>query len=459
MVQTQDSAAVGSMVRRVLPLGIPLAVGFIAQLAISFVDAALVARLGARELAGVTLGLSLFSLVMLFGLGVVTAVTPRVAVAHQAGEPVALRGWYTQGNWLALGVGLLGVCVLLNTRHLLELIGQNPHLASVAQEYNCAAAPGLPLFLLYVNARCLLTGVGKPKPATWAMLVAVPVDLVLGYALIFGAGALPRLGVAGAGMAGAAVRLLVLVLVTAQIRYGRGFRQLRLRAEPAGPRLVAQRELLGAGAWIGVRIVLGEAFVPVLAFFVAPYGVAATAAHTVGLRLESLITVFALGLSSAATTVAAWAREDSNWRALSDLRSALLRIGTVYAVGLSALVAVGYGFVVQTLFGVKDPESVVAAHQLLPYVVAFILVDTLVTLPMGYLVGLSDTRVPALVVAAGYWVLGLGLGTTLARFTGLGFRGLWLGVILGAAAVALFCFARLARHITAIRDTATEAAP
>jgi len=43
---------------KLLALGVPLAIGFVSQMAISFTDAALIARLSAAELAGTTLALS-----------------------------------------------------------------------------------------------------------------------------------------------------------------------------------------------------------------------------------------------------------------------------------------------------------------------------------------------------------------------------------------------------------------
>ncbi|MEU3415592.1 MATE family efflux transporter [Streptomyces sp. NPDC006658] len=440
------------MVRRILPLGLPLAVGFVAQLAISFTDAALVSRLGPDELAGVTLALSIFSATMLFGLGIVTAVTPRLAAGYRAADTGAVRAWFVQGAWLAVLVGILGIAVLLNTGNILTLIGQSPRTADIAQDYNEGAAVGLPLFLLYVDARCLLTGIGRPRPATWVMLAAVPLNLALGYALTFGAGPIPDLGVFGAGLASTLVRAFIVLAVTALLLTGR-LRELGLRSAPLAPRLPLLGELLRVGSWIGVRILLGEGFLPVLAFFVGRFGADATAAHAIGLRLETLVVVFALGFSGAATTVAAWAREDGDWRALRDLRSALLTIGVGYSAGLSVVILASSGFITRVLFGLHDPRAESLVHELLPLVIAYFVVDTFITMSMGYLVGLSDTRTPTIVVGVGYWIIGLGTGVLLSELTPLGFYGLWLGVIIGGCGIGVFVFARTGWHVAITKST------
>jgi MATE family multidrug resistance protein len=69
-----------------------------AQLAMSAVETVIVARLGVRELAGVTLGLSAFSLMFLATLGVVTAITPKACVAAASRafglvSPSRCRAW------------------------------------------------------------------------------------------------------------------------------------------------------------------------------------------------------------------------------------------------------------------------------------------------------------------------------------------------------------------------------
>lgn len=93
-----EISTLGATSGKLLTLGVPLAIGFVAQMAISFTDAALVTHLGTRQLAGTTLALSVFSLVMLLGLGIVTAVSPKLASSFRAGAHDEVRQWYAQGS-------------------------------------------------------------------------------------------------------------------------------------------------------------------------------------------------------------------------------------------------------------------------------------------------------------------------------------------------------------------------
>ncbi len=72
--------------RTLAGISLSIAVTMFAQLAISAVETLIIARVGVHVLAGVTLALSVYLLMFLFALGVVTAVTPIVAQAHGRGD-------------------------------------------------------------------------------------------------------------------------------------------------------------------------------------------------------------------------------------------------------------------------------------------------------------------------------------------------------------------------------------
>ncbi|TCK65753.1 MATE family efflux transporter [Curtobacterium sp. PhB136] len=444
-----------TMTRQLLVLGLPLAIGFISQMLISFTDAALIARVGAVELAGTTLALSLFSLVMLMGLGVITAVSPRVAEAFERSDGDAVRKWFSQGTWLALAAGLVGVLLLQFTGPILRLIGQSAEVASVAQEYNQGASAGLVFFLLYVNSRSVMGAVGRPKPLTVIMLLAVPVNFLVGWAFIFGTPFTAAAGVLGAGLSSTVVRLLIVIAAYAVLLRARAFRDLKLSESSRRPDLVALRNLSGLGLPIGVRILLGEGFLPVIAFFVAQYGADATAAHAVGLRVESLVGVFALGFSSAATTLAAWSRSARDWRRLQHLQWSLFIVAAGYALGVSALIALLFPQIQTQVFGLSSVTVSSLLWSLLPWVLLSFCFDSVGSMYNGFLVGMLDTKLPTLVVAISYWAFGLGLGMILA-WAGAGFFGLWIGMTAAGFVVTVFNVYRASVHVRRLRRVSGE---
>lgn len=63
----------------------------------------------------------------------------------------------------------------------------------------------------------------------------------------------------------------------------------------------------------------------------------------------------------------------------------------------------------------------------------FMLFDGVLIVAANAIRGLRDTKTPLWISLAGYWGVGLGIGTWLCFPMGYGAKGLWLGLILGPA--------------------------
>jgi Na+-driven multidrug efflux pump len=103
-------------------LTLALAITMFAHMEMAAVETLIIARLGVRELAGVTLAIGLFSLLFLFALGVVTAVTPIAAAAYGTGDRADLRRIGQQGILVGLTFALPSVAGLLGCAALAEVV-------------------------------------------------------------------------------------------------------------------------------------------------------------------------------------------------------------------------------------------------------------------------------------------------------------------------------------------------
>ncbi len=431
------------VMKQLLSLGMPLAVGFISQMMISFTDAALVAHLGVQALSGTMLALSIFSFVMLFGLGIITAVAPKLAESFRRQDRYALKAWFDQGIWLSLVIGIMSAIILLNTRNILCFLGQDGTIANIAQEYNRGAAIGVVFFYLYVNSRGLLSAIGNPKPLTWVMFAAILVNFLISWPLIFGIGSASGLGVFGAGIASSLIRILI--VIAAAIIFSRNSAFHSFRFNYLRPKLEILRiiKLLRVGLPIGIRILIAEGFPSVIAFMITAYGVESLSAHTIGMRLDMLISVVALGISSAAATIAAWYRADRNNMALKQLRMSVTVFAVAYVLFLSVVVYLSYEFILTTIFNISEDSVVVFSWKLLPFILLSFAFGTLGAMLNGILVGLLDTFWSTIVVAISYWGLGLFGGALMTHFFEYDFIGYWLGMIGASLIVSIFNYMRV----------------
>jgi MATE family multidrug resistance protein len=84
-----------------------------------------------------------------------------------------------------------------------------------------------------------------------------------------------------------------------------------------------------------------------------------------------------------------------------------------------------------------DATVVAACAAILPIAAAFQIFDGTQVVGCGVLRGMGRVRPAAAINLIGYWLLGLPLGGWLALRGGLGLAGLWWGLALGLALVAL----------------------
>ncbi|WP_244614039.1 hypothetical protein [Bartonella kosoyi] len=161
------------------------------------------------------------------------------------------------------------------------------------------------------------------------------------------------------------------------------------------------------------------------------------------MRLDILISVVALGISSAATTMAAWYRTDGTHMALKQLRMSVTVFAVAYVLFLSGVVYLSYEFILITIFDIAEESVIVFSWVLLPFVLLSFAFGTLGAMLNGILVGLLDTFWPTIVIIISYWGIGLFGGALMAHFFEYGFIGYWFGMIGASLIVSLFNYVRV----------------
>ncbi|MFN4002546.1 MATE family efflux transporter [Microcella sp.] len=183
--------------RDILRLAVPSLGALVAEPLFVLTDTAMVGHLGAEPLAG----LGLASTVLQTAIGLLVflayATTPLVARRLGAGDARGALAAGIDGLWLALGIGVLLLALMVPLSPLvLEAFGAETAVAAAALEYLSIAWWGIPGMLLVLAATGMLRGLQDARTPLLVAAGGFGANIALNAVLIYGLG----LGIAGSAI-------------------------------------------------------------------------------------------------------------------------------------------------------------------------------------------------------------------------------------------------------------------
>ncbi len=426
--------------RATIALAWPLILSNLTMALIQATDVVLMGWLSPQALAASALAINLTWPPIFLAFGILTAASPMMATALGAKTRSVreVRRTYRQSLWLALAATLPAWILLWNAESVILALGQEPRLARDAglflKGYMWVVLP----WLIFQTLRNFLAALERPNWIVVVSALGVVLNAVLGWALIFGRLGLPALGIFGGGLASSIVWSLLALILVAAVLTDRQFRRFHLfgrlwRAD--WPRL---GQMIRLGLPIGLAFTFEVTVFAAAIYLMGLIDADSVAAHAIALQIAALTFMVPLGLSQAATVRVgrALGRKDAD---------AVTRAGwTAFALGVAFMSVMALAIWIfprelVTLFLDREAGNsrvIALAVSFLTIAAAFQIFDGAQVVAAGMLRGLHDTRVPMLIAAFGYWLIGIGMGAGLAFAANWGGVGIWVGLASGLGLVA-----------------------
>ncbi|MCP1471412.1 MATE family multidrug resistance protein [Sphingobium sp. OAS761] len=430
-----------------IALALPMIAGNIAWAAIAATDLLLLGRRGAESVAAGALAINLFNALLIFGMGLVTAASPLIAT-ERGRRPHSIRD-VRRTVHQTLRAALLFVipawAVLWQCENILLTMGQLPDLAREAGRLMHGLQWALLPFLGFTTLRNFIGALERPFWGLVIMLAAIPVNVVAGWALIFGHLGAPALGLLGAGLASTLSSSFLFAGLLAVILIDRRFRRFRLMGRFWRSDRDRHRQVWALGLPIAITLGFETSVFNASAFLMGLIGRDALAAHAVAIQIAALMFMVPMGIGQAATVRVGIAYGRRDHAAIGRAGWLALMIGTGFAACAAALLLLAPRMLVSAFFDTADPangRTAALAIGFLAIAALFQLADAAQAVGAGVLRGVQDTTMPMIFALAGYWVVGIGVGTLLAFPLHLAGLGIWLGLACGLGVVALLLVAR-----------------
>jgi len=387
--------------RATLSLAWPLVLTNLSQIALATTDVIMMGWLGPDTLAAGALGANLNFAFLIFGIGLVTATSPLIAIElgrrrHSVRE---VRRTVRQGFWAAIVIAIPIWFVLWHAEWILLHLGQEPRLAHGAASYLHTFQWALLPFLFYLVLRNFVSALERPLAALWISGAAIAVNAFLVWVLMFGKLGVPPLGLSGAGIATTVTNLLMVSGLSAIISLDRRFRRYHLYGRFWRPDWKRFREIWRIGLPIAFTLGFEVTIFNAAVFLMGIIGADSLAAHSIAIQIASVAFMVPLGLGNAATVRVGLAFGAANVPGMARAGWAAFVLALVYA----CCTAAGMLFFGRELVGVFLNLDTPANQPVIDLAVAFVvfagifqLADSGQAVASGMLRGLGDTLPRAL---------------------------------------------------------------
>jgi MATE family multidrug resistance protein len=433
--------------RSLLALAIPVIIAQISQTAMGVVDTIMAGSYSATDMAAVAVGTSIWLPTILFGHGLLLALTPVIAQLNGAGRRDRIAYQVRQGFWLASGVSLLIIAVIYNSQLVIDMMHNiDPLLAEKAVGFLHAIMWGAPGYLFFQVVRGQCEGLSKTKPGMVIGFLGLLINIPINYILIFGKFGMPEMGGVGCGVATASVYWMMFLMMRWYAKRASSLRDIKLEeGAHRGPDWQALKRLIGIGLPVALALFFEVTLFAVVALLVSPLGIVAVAGHQIALNFSSLMFVLPLSLGVGATIRVGHRLGEGSVEGARIAAYAAIAVGIAMA-SCSALFTAAFRESIALLYN-DNPAVVTMASHLMLLAAIYQISDSIQVIGSGILRGYKDTRAIFYITFVAYWVLGLPSGYLLALtdyiVPAMGPSGFWFGFIIGLTFAAIMMVLRM----------------
>lgn len=428
--------------RAVLVLGLPLVGSHVAQFALHVVDTIMLGWYSITDLAAGALGATVFFVFFTMGSGYAHAVMPLVATAAASGQETDVRRVTRMGMWLSIAYTAAVLPLFLFASPILNAMGQDPDVARLGGGYLAIVGFGLGPALLVMVVKSFLAALGRTQVVLWITVAAVFLNIGINWLLIYGNLGFPELGARGAAIASVAVQSVTLLLMLAYAALLPSLRHYQLLVRFWRPDWSAMRQVNALGLPIGMAMLAETGLFAASAVMMGWLGKLSLAAHSIALEITAMFFMVHLGLANAATVLVGRAKGRGDPEGLRAVAKTSVILSLIFAFATMLIYWIFAEGMVGLFLKPDDPER----HLIIPVGVTLLMVAALFQLAdagqamaMGFLRGIHDSKLPMIIAAVSYWLIGLPVSYGLGFGLGMEGIGVWLGLVSGltAAAVAL----------------------
>lgn len=426
-------------------LGLPIIIGQLGIILVSFADTMMVGHYRTSDLAAASFVNNVFNLVIIFSTGFSYGLTPVVGRFFGKSDFRSvgrmLKNSLAANSLIAVLLVLVMTAVYLNV----DRLGQPAELLPLIRPYYLVLLASLLPVLLFNAFKQFADGITDTLTPMWILLAGNIVNIFGNWCLIFGKLGCPEMGLLGAGISTLISRILTVVIFACIFFFSEKYAQYRegfLRGK------VNRRDFrtLNRLGWpVGLQMGMETGSFSLATIMVGWLGTLSLAAHQVMLTVGQLGFMLYYGMAAAIAVRTSHFLGQGDVRNVRDSATAgfqlILIMAAVVSTGIFA-----FRNSIGGLFSENMEVAAIVAQLVIPFII-YQFGDGMQCAYSNALRGISDVKPVVLIAFIAYFLVSLPAGYIFGFVCGWGLTGIWMSFPLGLTTAGLLYFLRFRRTL------------
>jgi multidrug resistance protein, MATE family len=426
--------------RTLLSIGIPIMIGQLGMIILSFADTMMVGHHSTSELGAASFVNNIMNLVIITGTGFSYGLTPIVGGLFgrkqlpEAGQ--ALR-CSLLANTLAAVIMMAALTILYFN---LANIGQPDELLLYMRPYYLVLLASLPFVMLFNAFKQFTDSITETRTSMWILLSGNLLNIIGNYILIYGKMGVPEMGVVGAGVSTLISRIVMVGIFLAVFLCKRSMKQYREGFFSLGWSRQLVRRLTTLGTPIALEMGMETASFSLSIIMVGWLGTIALASHQVMSTISQFTFMVYYGLGAAVAVRTSYFHGQGDMLNTRHVVTAGLRLMVMLEILLGGII-----FLLRKDIGSWFTDSAEVSASVLTLMLPFFIYQFGDGLQINYanaLRGIADVK-PLMVIAfIAFFVISLPVGYLCGFVMGYGLVGVWMAFPFGLTSAGIMMWWR-----------------
>lgn len=428
-----------------LKLGLPIMLGQLGVIVLSFADTMMVGRYSTDSLGAASFVNNMFNLVIVFSTGFSYGLTPVVGGMfgrkESSGIGETLKNGLVVNGIMALVLTMIMFVIYLNMHRL----GQPEELLPLMRPYYLVLLSSLVPVLLFNAFKQFSEGITDTMTPMYILIGGNVFNIIGNWLLIYGKAGFPEMGLLGAGVATLVSRILMplvffmIFMFSDRYRvYREGFIEGRVSKSDC-------MNLNRMGLPVGMQMGMETASFSLSTIMVGWLGTTALAAHQVMLTVGQLGYMMYYGMAAAVAVRVSNFHGNKDIAEVRNAAKAGFHLIMAMAV-ISSTVVLLFRNRLGLLFSESADVALMVSYLVIPFVI-YQFGDGLQCNYSNALRGISDVKMVSWYALIAYFMISLPAGYIFGFIFDLGLVGVWLSFPLGLTSAGVMFWRRFRKAV------------